>query len=48
MTTKVLDQNVHEILTYFVRFLLSIHFLMIIELHGDNYFFFTTMDNISC
>jgi hypothetical protein len=40
MTTNVLDQNLHEILTYFVRFFLSIHFSMIIELHGDNYNYF--------
>jgi hypothetical protein len=47
-TTKVLGQNVDEILTYFVHFLLSIHVWMIIELHGDNnYNFFITMDNIT-
>jgi hypothetical protein len=34
--TKVLSQNVDEILTYFVHFLLSIHLWMITELHGDN------------
>jgi len=49
MTTKVLGQNVDEILTYFICFLLFVHLWMIIELHGDNdYIFFTTMDNISC
>jgi len=48
-TTKVLGQNVDEILTYFVCNFLSIHIWMIIELHGDNnYNFLTTMDNISC
>ncbi len=48
-TTKVLGQYADEILTYFVRFLLSIHIWMRIELHADNnYIFFTTMQNIIC
>ncbi len=48
-TIKALGQNVNEILTYFVHFLLYVHLWMIIELHGDNnYNVFTTIDNISC
>jgi len=47
-TTKVLGQNVNEILTYFVHFLLFVHLWMIIELCDDNnYNFLITMDNIS-
>jgi hypothetical protein len=41
MTTKVLAQNVDEILTYFVCFLLFVHLWMIIELHGDNDYIFS-------
>jgi hypothetical protein len=35
-TTKVLGQNVDEILINFVCFLLSIHLWMITKLHGDD------------
>jgi hypothetical protein len=38
MITKVLGQNVDEILTYFVHFLLFVHLRMITKLHGDNYY----------
>ncbi len=48
-TTKVLGQNVYEILSYFVHFLLFVHSCIITKLHGDNnHNFLTTMDNISC